>query len=88
MKAIYKYPVPLSTEKPTRMPRGAQFLSLQMQNDIPCIWAIVDLSQPNEERPLYWITGQPMPQGFHNYVGTIQTGPYVFHLFEFFNETQ
>ena len=83
MITVHKYAIPLLTEEPTRMPRGAEILCLQVQNEVPCIWAKVDTNQPNEERPFYWTgTGLPLLEP-NTYVGTIQTGPYVFHLFEF-----
>lgn len=85
MKAVFKYSVPLGIQEPIRMPRGAQLLTVQLQRDVPCVWALVDTNEPNVDRDLRWVgTGHDMAETHqHHYVGTIQVGPYVFHLFEF-----
>jgi len=70
------------------MPKGAQILDVQTQTGIPCIWALVDPSQPKQSRSI-WVfgTGHKISEGQLkklDYIGTYQTdiGAYVFHVFE------
>lgn len=42
MKTIYKYPLEVLDEEYYDMPRGTEFLSVQVQNGVPCLWALVD----------------------------------------------
>jgi hypothetical protein len=58
---------------------------LQLQGDIPCIWAIVEPTEPKVSRSfIVYGTGQPL-QGFYEeleYIGTYQRECYVLHVFE------
>jgi hypothetical protein len=83
MKQIWKFGITadlLSIE----MPKGAKPLCVQMQMNIPCLWAIVD---PAAEKELVKVdiygTGHDMPDNPGKYIGTFQVaeGRYVFHLF-------
>jgi hypothetical protein len=65
------------------MPRGAQILCLQYQHNDPQIWALVDPTQPSQDRTFTQHgTGHDGVSG--RYVGTYQVldGRYVFHVFE------
>jgi hypothetical protein len=67
------------------MPEGAKILSLQVQNDMPCIWALVDPSAENVKRTFVIIgTGITLPKGEFDFVGTFQLEKLglVFHVFE------
>jgi hypothetical protein len=75
------------------MPRFAKILCVQMQNDTPCIWAMVDPKQETEMRHFEIfgtghsipIVPETMPEiPARVYVGTYQEagGALVWHLFE------
>lgn len=50
---IFKYPLPgLSVAMEISMPDGARILCVQTQNGVPCIWALVDPSNPMIRRGL------------------------------------
>ena len=70
------------------MPVAAKILSLQVQNDIPCIWAVVDPKAQIETRTFIMFgTGHQINvdlQQRYNFIGSFQmmNGHLVFHLFE------
>ena len=47
MKKIYKYRIEVTDDQNIEMPVGAKILTVQTQNGVPCIWAMVD---PNAEK--------------------------------------
>lgn len=68
------------------MPLGAKILTFQVQGEyepVPTLWAEVD---PNADRAwtTFWLvgTGFDVPPGVVRYVGTVQTGSFVWHLYE------
>ena len=66
------------------MPKGAQPLCVQVQRDVPCIWAIVNPSAEMEKVKVeIYGTGHTMPENPGKYIGTFQVsgGVYVFHVF-------
>ncbi|WP_037322845.1 DUF7352 domain-containing protein [Amycolatopsis thermoflava] len=82
-RTVWKFPLNLIGEPVIPMPRGAQILTVQMQDGQPQLWALVDPAQPVERRRLFIVgTGQPMPTDAATYLATWQSGPFVFHLFE------
>lgn len=81
MTQIWKYRVDVGT---IMMPKGAKILTVQMQNDTPHMWAIVNVDAELEER-VFEIHGT----GHHirnideyEYIGTYIDNPFVWHLFE------
>lgn len=83
MIAIYKYALTIDDELPVDMPAGAEILCVQMQGDVPCVWAKVDSKAPTVRRWFRWRgTGHPA-EGVGVYVGTVQImgARLVFHLF-------
>lgn len=69
------------------MPRAAQVLSVQTQDGLPQLWALVDEKAPTEQRTFaIYGTGNPMPDcaDYGRFVGTYQMygGSLVFHVFE------
>lgn len=84
MKRIFKYPLETTDEQVIRIPRGAVPLCVQVQAG-PCLWALVDDTQPSESRTVRVIgTGHPIPDADRlGYVGTYQFhgGALVFHVF-------
>lgn len=84
---IFKYQLPIEAENAKVMlPEGAVILSLQVQNGEPCMWALVDDAKPPVVRWLRWAgTGHYISIDELrdlNFIGTVQLGAYVFHLFE------
>lgn len=91
MKTIYKYPLNGGVSN-TRgavvsavtMPQGAEFLRVDIQNGVVCLWAFVDTEAPKDELLFsLWGTGQDM-RGVDpkHHIDTFLAGEYVFHLFE------
>lgn len=80
---IYKYSLGFGTCV-IHMPTGAQVLTVQVQNDEPFIWALVDLNAPVEARSFRIIgTGhETKMSAAETYVGTFQQPPFVWHVFE------
>lgn len=97
MKHIYKYPLAETVDqirdlKEMELPAGATLLTVQIQRKIPCIWAVVDDRDGDENKTKRvkrrfrtYGTGHPMEDAadFPNYVGTYQMedGRLVFHVF-------
>ena len=82
-KVIFKYPVQIADEFIIDMPQGAEILTVQAQNGLPYIWALVDdtaLLKPYQFAVIG--TGNPMPSYPVGYLGTVRLGPFVWHIFE------
>lgn len=85
MITVYKYPFKIADHFEIDLPQGARILKVETQDDIPCIWALVDTDQ----KPLphgYWIfgTGHQIDSGSRlvgEHVASFQQGPFVWHLF-------
>lgn len=79
---IWKFGILLEPEFSREIPEGAEFLALQLQGSIPTMWFKVDPSSPARERKFFVVgTGHEF-DGSNLYLGTFQTGPYVWHLFQ------
>ena len=82
MKVIYKYPV-LIGEFEHGLPKGAKILSVQLQDEQPYFWALIDPESPREIREFrVFGTGHEIDDEWHKYHATFQQGPFVWHLFE------
>lgn len=46
MRVIYKYPLSLTNSQEIVMPVDAQILTAQLQNNMPCLWALIDTDKP------------------------------------------
>ena len=84
MRKIYKYELPVDGGIITIKQCIIKILSIQEQNGIPVMWAIVD---PDNEKiePLEIVaigTGWELPTGLDDYLGTVQDGcGFVWHYF-------
>lgn len=86
-ETIWKYLIPLAQiaqgELEVQMPRGAQPLTVALQEGIATMWAKV---QPDAEQIARAFcvrsTGQPLTGREGRYIGTFQQGDLVSHLFE------
>jgi hypothetical protein len=85
MITIYKYQFRIADETIVVMPQGAKILSVQMQNGVPTIWAMVVTESKMKERTLRcYGTGHELDtfaiQG--TYLATLQINGFVWHIFE------
>ncbi len=88
--SIYKFPFKVKDYQKISMPKGARILSVQTQNEIPCLWAICEVDAEKQERESeVFGTGNPFYEGIHfgkehKFIGTFQLhdGSFVGHLFE------
>jgi len=83
---IFKYVIPTTDEFQIRMSKGATVLTVDVQNGLPCIWALVDKNAEQEYRSFRLLgTGFPSDDvSGDQYVGTVllHGGALVLHLFD------
>ena len=90
-KEIWKFPLDVNDKQFIRIPENSELLSVQTQNEIPCIWALVNPSEKTEERCFeIFGTGHQIHYDMgtdRKFIGTFQLndGALVFHLFERIN---
>jgi hypothetical protein len=80
---IWKYTLEPKHIQDIEMPTGAKILTVAMQFDTMCLWAMVDPSQPKMPRRIAVVeTGYSVPTD-GCFLGTVQThgGKCVFHIF-------
>lgn len=85
VKAIFKFPLPyeIGTVITILMPPGAVPLHFALQNGIKTMWAAVDFEETLQVERRFAIVGTGVPLPFdYKYVGTLQEGEFVWHLFE------
>lgn len=86
MTTIWKFPLAVTDTQRISMPEGAEILTVQLQNEQACLWAIVEPSADKEDR--YFEvhgTGNPIHGDMgveRKYIGTFQQPPFVWHVFE------
>ena len=85
-KTIWKFTLDgRASPQSIQMPKGAQSLSVQVQGENPCLWAIVN-PQAEPETVLISIygTGHNLPDNPGEFIGTFQisNGRFVFHVFK------
>lgn len=83
---IWKWTLAVKDEQTIELPMNAKLLSVQMQGELPQLWALVDENQPRKQgrRIAIYGTGNPMPDSPGEYISTFQMhdGALVFHAFE------
>lgn len=87
MKTIWKYPLVIDDEQVIQAPCGAQLLSIQVQNDVVCLWCLVEsLNPPSPLKIILKGTGHPCNNTTtgYSYIDTFQLdgGKWVFHAFK------
>lgn len=83
MLVIWKFPLGLFYSQRVIMPNGARVLSVQIQRGVPTLWAICNPNERPTERKFEIIgTGQPFEWCEREFVGTVQNGGVVWHVFE------
>lgn len=87
-KKIYKYKLELTEEQIVNMPQGSKILSTQLQDGSICLWAMVDTEKPFKQRDIrIYGTGSKITD-LDKYIGTVQDGRYVWHVWERLDETR
>ena len=82
---IWKYELPLGPESEfvIGIPEGAKVLCVQPQAVEICMWVQVCPEHENENRTfVVHGTGHPIESVGKTYIGTVQIGPLVWHVFE------
>lgn len=81
---IWKYPLEMTDIQTIGVPRGAVPLSVQVQGETPCLWALVDPENPPRAMIVKTVgTGHACVLDGYRHLGTYQLhgGSLVFHVF-------
>ena len=81
---IYKYHFKLGDTVEIEMPLASQILSVQIQNGMYCLWALIDQEITTVVKRKLAIrgTGNPIKGSLGRYIATIQNGLFVWHVFD------
>jgi len=81
---IFKYPLQITNTQRISTFYGAKILCVQMQNDTPCLWVLVEPIEEIEERVICMYGSGHDIEAPGEYIGTVQVngGALVFHVFE------
>lgn len=91
MLTVYKYSTPLGKGPDNfciPLPKYAEILTVEVQNNDACIWVTVDTENATEDRYFRWAgTGHDLNDDHFEikaYIGSVilHNGALVFHLFE------
>jgi hypothetical protein len=85
MVTIHKYQFTIADDVVIEMPEGARVLSVQVQNGIPTLWAMVETDWKKEKRKFrVYGTGHALNglDFMRTHIGTIQLNGFVWHIFE------
>lgn len=94
MQKIYKYRLPRDGQVITISDNVAEFLHVGLQDDLPTVWAVVDLekSYKRECEIVAWGTGWELPDEVWidcDYIGTCEDRyGYVWHYFVRFKDAE
>lgn len=68
------------------VPKGTEILHIDSQNNDLCIWALVDIDEPDDCKRSFLVvgTGHSMPSCELKFIGTalLHNGSLVLHVFE------
>lgn len=85
MKAVWKFPLLIEALQVVEIPVDSAILCVQVQDDIPCLWVLVDPDVRARTKAVIeiWGTGHLHETVPDNYLGTFQLrgGALVFHVF-------
>lgn len=86
MKTIYKYNLELGDDTQSlSLPKGAKILTVQIQGNYLCLWALVDKEAEEYESRTILICDTCHDAGectAEHYIATVQVGIFVWHIFE------
>ena len=83
MRTIWKFPLKITDHQSIKMPQGPRLLTVQIQDGVPMLWAMVDTNTGitwDIEIRIYG-TGNPGPNEAENYIATFQQDGLVWHVF-------
>lgn len=81
MKNIFKYPL-TSQDCTLKLPKGAEILTVKLQNETPTLWALVDPKAELEARHICIVgTGWELDDNM-KYIETYMEEYFVWHVFE------
>jgi hypothetical protein len=82
MRTIWKYPIDSTPCCEIEMPLNAEILCVQLQNNIPTLWALVETEEPKRIFDiLTYYTGGYWIDKKGQYIGTYQLAGLVHHVF-------
>ena len=82
MRTIWKYPITDSPCQEIEMPLNAEILCVQLQNNIPTLWTLVETEDPKRIFDiLTYYTGDSWIDKKGKYIGTYQLAGLVYHVF-------
>ena len=86
MQTIYKYKLDTTDNQVVLLPPFSEILTVQLQDGVPHLWALVDTNIV-EKIPItieIFGTGNPIPDGRRRYINTylLREDRLVFHVFE------
>jgi len=82
-KKIWKYVIPEDKFFSISMPVHSRVVCFQMQRDVPVIW--VEMTEEEAITLAHFCcvaTGEEFPDDYNKYIGTVQDGGLVMHLFQ------
>lgn len=83
VETIHKYLLSGEAHQVVSMPASAQILSAQIQGDKICLWAQHPKDAPLAKRVIHVVgTGWDLPASASRYIGTVQEGFLVWHIYE------
>ena len=82
MQTIWKYPLQVAEAQTIAVPADSKVLHVALQADEPCLWMLVDPKKRKRKcEVLCFGTGHEVDAVADDYIGTVQTGPLVWHFF-------
>ena len=85
MRTIWKYSITDSPYQKIEMPLNAEILCVQLQDNIPTLWALVETEDPKKPfNILTYYTGSYLVNErgkYRKYIGTYQLNGLVHHVF-------
>jgi len=83
MDVIYKYQLALQGVDTITAPLKFKPLHIDLQQGVPCLWALIDNEFPDREYKIYtYGTGHPIPDvEDKQYICTYQQSMFVWHVF-------
>lgn len=84
MRTIWKIPLVLNDFQTISVPAGCEYLTVQDQRGVLCLWAIVDDEAAKVSRSIRIVgTGHATAhsQNENTYIGTVQQNGFVWHVF-------
>ena len=88
---VWKTELKITDYQEVVAPVGCKFLTVQVQNRVPCLWFLCDPARPEQIYRIRMVgTGRRIDEPFLRYIATFQYmgGELVFHVFEDFGEVE